>query len=107
MNPLSETIPILGLIAIPACAAIVFAHITALLFGHKHPTVSLGLKVFLLFTVVNLFDDSTLVLLSLDPYASDITKFNALLWWMSFASTLNVAVKRFLWKGLLYHGQSR
>jgi small-conductance mechanosensitive channel/tellurite resistance protein/CRP-like cAMP-binding protein len=107
MNPLSETIPILGLIAILCCAALVFVHLTALLFGHKHPTVSLGLKVFLLFTVVNLFDDSTLALLSLERYALDITKFNALLWWMSFASTLNVAVKRFLWKGLLYHGQSR
>ena len=99
--------PVLGLLAILGCAAVVFVHIAALILGKKHNTAQLGLKVFLFFTVVNLFDDSTLGLLSLEHYAPDITKFNALLWWMSFAFSLNVGVKRFLWRGLLYHGQSR
>ena len=107
MDIVSNATQVLGLISILAAAALVFARLVGWVFGRKSDKVRLGIELILAFTVIHFFDQLTLGIISLDHYSADVSRAVALLWWLSVAFTLDAAVKRFIWNGLMEHDDDR
>ena len=107
MDIISNATQVLGLLAILAAAALLFVRLVGWVFGRKSGKVRLGAELILVFTIAYIFDHSALSLLSLEQYSMDVGRFIALLWWLSVAFTLDAAIKRFIWNGLMEHGDDR
>ncbi len=107
MNTISNSVQILGLLAILAAAALVFARLVGWVFGRKGNKVRLGAELILAFTIAWFFDHSALSFLSLNQYSVGAGRVVSLLWWLSVAFTLDAAIKQFVWNGLMEHGNDR
>ncbi len=107
MDIVSNATQVLGLLAILAVAALLFVRLVGWVFGRKSDKVRLGAELILAFTIAYIFDHSALGFLSLEQYSMDVGRFISLLWWLSVAFTLDAAIKRFIWNGLMEHGDDR
>jgi small-conductance mechanosensitive channel/tellurite resistance protein/CRP-like cAMP-binding protein len=107
MDLVSSATQVLGLLALLAAVALVFVRLIGWAFGRKGNKVRLGAEMILAFTIAWIFDHSALGFLSLEQYLSSADRIIALLWWLSVAFTLDAAIKRFIWNGLMEHGDDR
>ncbi len=94
-------IEVLGLLAILACAALVFVSLAQRIVKKRGNAIRFGFELLLLFSVSYLFADLALSALGWRESTEDFRRAVAFLWWISLAFTINACIKRFVWEGLL------
>ncbi len=99
MNFATDLVDVLGLLALLASAAVVFATIAQWLTGKRRNQVRLGVEMLVFASVAYLAVDPVTRWVEMTGYRADAAGLTATLWWLSLAYLIDAAITKFLWLG--------
>lgn len=108
MENASEVFQVFGLIAILFAITFFFVRVIRFIIGERKNHLRFGVELIIFFAIVFFFAKPALNYVGIAAWGQHVANAAAFLWWVSLAFLINVALKRFVWSGVLAdHGSSR
>jgi len=101
MNFATDVIDVLGMLALLASTAVVFATLTQWLTGKRRNQVRLGAEMLIFTAIAYGAVDPITRWAGVTEYRADAAGMMATLWWLSVAFFIDAGVSKYLWRGRL------
>ncbi len=101
MTTATDFLEVIGLLALLVSVAVIFATLVRWVAGKRRSRVRMGFELLVMFSLVSIFIDPIVGILSLAEFRSEAARGASTFWWLSLAYLIDAMTGKFVWRGVL------